>query len=204
MFNFIAQKRSREITSTGLRASWRVALRAPLKRALDHIIAALVLAYLAPLLCLVALVLCLDGGPVLVRRQRAGRGCRQFGLLRFRTTDEDGCLTQVGTVLRVTRIDRLPSLLNVLRGEMSLVGPRPATPAELTMLSAEAQECYGSVRPGLTGPWRVAGFGSDLDEVGAGGAWAFTRLDLPYILAPSLRTDLRILLGTCGLSVGMR
>jgi len=204
MFNFIAEKQPREVISTGLHPSWRVALRLPLKRALDHVLAALALAYLAPLLCLVALALRLvGGGPVLVRRQRMGQGCDQFRLLRFRTTDEDGRLTQIGAFLRTTRIDRLPSLLNVLQGQMSLVGPRPATPAELAMLGAEARECYGSVRPGLTGPWRLAGMGSDQDEAGAG-VGAFTRLDLPYILAPSLRTDLRILLGTCGMAVGLR
>lgn len=195
-----------KVMPTGACRSWRVALRPPLKRTLDHVLAALVLAYLAPLLCLAALALYLvDGGPILVRRQRVGRHGREFGLLRFRTADESGCPTLVGIFLRATRIDSLPSLLNVLRGEMSLVGPRPATPAELAMLTVAAIEHYASVRPGLTGPWRLAGFSSDVDEAGAGGGhWAFIRLDLPYVLAPSLRADLRILLGTCGMAIGLR
>jgi hypothetical protein len=144
MTSFTAPRRPPEVVPTRLRPSWRAALRPTLKRTLDHVLAALALAFLAPLLCLAA-------------------------------------LAQVGAYLCTTRIDRLPSLLNVLRGEMSLVGPRPVTPAELAMLSTEVRECYGSVRPGLTGPWRRAGLGSDLDEASAGGTWTFARFDLPYL-----------------------
>src|SRR4051812_26610427 len=108
----------------------RAALRPALKRAIDVAGAAALLLAVAPALVLVSLLLWAGGGPVLVARCRAvGRGGREFALLAFRAPgEEDGQrLTRLGRALRRTALDELPRLLNVLRGDMGLVGPRPVT-----------------------------------------------------------------------------
>ena len=183
----------------------RAVLRPGLKRALDLVIALFLLAFLAPTLLLVALIIRIgSGGPALVRHRRVGRGGAEFDLFRFRVTDGDGALTPLGALLYASRIDRLPQLINVLRGELSFVGPRPAPRAQLFMLNAEARSDYSMARPGLTGPWRLAGLDSDAAETDTEGRQAGAALDLPYVLAPSLRADLRILLRTFSLMVHPR
>ena len=189
------------------------------KRILDILFAALLLIALSPLMLAVALLIrCREGGPLLVRQTRIGRYGRPFPCFKFRTmvVDADRVLadhlardplagaewaslrklrsdprvTAIGGILRRTSIDELPQLLNVLRGEMSLVGPRPVVQVELdTHYFGEAGEMYRAVRPGLTGLWQVSGR-SDLsyrDRV---------RLDMEYVRSYSLAVDLRILLRT--------
>jgi lipopolysaccharide/colanic/teichoic acid biosynthesis glycosyltransferase len=134
------------------------------KRALDVALAAVGLVATAPGQLLIALLVRLDSaGPVIFRQERVGRGGRPFRIHKFRTLriDADGPLvsasgddrvTRVGAVLRRTKLDELPQLWDVLRGEMSLVGPRPEVPAYVALWPAAERETILSVRPGITDP----------------------------------------------------
>ena len=175
----------------------RATLRPPLKRAMDVAGAALLLLLVAPAFVLVFLLVHTDGGPALVARRRVvGRGGREFGLLAFRVPEQaDGRRpTRLGRLLRRTALDEVPRLLNVLRGDMSLVGPRPVAREELDRCHAlfGAAAAYLSVRPGLIGPSDVSGRG----DIGARERVA---LETAYAQHPSLRTDLAILVRTLGI-----
>jgi lipopolysaccharide/colanic/teichoic acid biosynthesis glycosyltransferase len=174
--------------------------------------AALLLVLLAPVMAGVALAVKVSSpGPVLFRQPRLGRDGRPFTFLKFRTmvsdadarlaevadrNQADGLLfkifedprvTPVGRFLRRTSLDELPQLWNVLRGDMSLVGPRPL-PIGLDELAGEARRRL-RVKPGLTGLWQVNGR-SDL-------SWSeMVRLDLRYVDRWSLGLDLAILVRT--------
>jgi lipopolysaccharide/colanic/teichoic acid biosynthesis glycosyltransferase len=134
-----------------------------MKRVFDVVVAALLLVTLAPLLALLAGLVRLSGpGPVLYRGTRVGRDGRPFAMLKFRTMVDgaargaaitihgDTRVTRLGRVLRVTKLDELPQLINVLRGEMSLVGPRPEAPEYVAHYTPE-QLGVLAVRPGITG-----------------------------------------------------
>lgn len=157
-------------------------------------------------------------GPALFRQERVGRRGRTFVMLKFRTMatgcddtlhrdyvrrllagdaeqtdglyklEADPRLTRVGGMLRRTSLDELPQLLNVLRGEMSLVGPRPAMAYEVAQFPAWAMARF-LVRPGLTGLWQVSGRNRVTMTEGL-------RLDVQYVAQRSLLVDLRILLRT--------
>src|SRR5262245_52344942 len=138
-----------------------------LKRGLDFVASLAALAILSPLLLILALavVLC-SGPPILFRQDRIGLGGRPFRLLKYRTMCRDadrGLLmtgtgdprvTGLGRVLRRSKLDELPQLLNVLRGDMSLVGPRPEVPRYVALYTQE-QKGVLRVRPGLTDPATV-------------------------------------------------
>lgn len=141
------------------------------------------------------------GRPVLFRQMRSGRGGAPFRMVKFRTMAEmrDGAgrplpdvvrITRLGRLLRRTRLDELPELWNVLRGDMSLVGPRPLL-AETIEEMGSAGIARGAVRPGLTGWAQVNGNAllSDRDKIA---------LDLFYVRHASLALDLAILLKTVG------
>ena len=148
----------------------RTSGNAKLKRLLDIVCALGGLLVVAPLLAVVALAVLLDDGrPVLFRQERVGRNGTRFDILKFRsmrvqphgagpllTAAGDSRLTRVGRVIRRWKLDELPQLLNVLRGEMSLVGPRPITLDELPRYG-QVRWHYLSVRPGMTGLWQVSG-----------------------------------------------
>lgn len=175
---------------------YRSALRPALKRAMDFGGAALLLLFVAPAFVLVLLLVRADGGSAFaVRRRVVGRGGREFGLLAFRAPGEaDGQrLTRFGQALRWTALEELPRLLNVMRGDMSLVGPRPVTREALERSYAlfGGAAAYLSVRPGLIGPCQVCGRGvlSARDRVA---------LDTAYAQRPSLRADLTILARAVG------
>lgn len=135
-----------------------------LKRACDVAVAAAGLALLAPLLACIALATRLDTrGPIFFRAPRIGMAGRTFTMLKFRTmvadaaargpritTGDDPRITRVGRLLRRARLDELPQLVNVLRGEMSLVGPRPEAPDFVALYPPEARAVL-RVRPGMTG-----------------------------------------------------
>jgi exopolysaccharide biosynthesis polyprenyl glycosylphosphotransferase len=159
----------------GLAPSSRV-----LKRAFDVVVTTLLLVVLAPLLLLIALAVRLTSpGPVLFRQTRVGRHGREFQLTKFRTMVQDAeeqkqrlmeqnqaaplfkiandpRITRVGRVLRVYSLDELPQLFNVLRGDMSLVGPRPLIVEEDRLFSGWQRRRY-HVAPGITGPWQILG-----------------------------------------------
>jgi sugar transferase EpsL len=172
------------------------------KRILDVVVSGLVLATLAPILgVLSVLVRWKLGSPVLFRQQRTGHDGQIFTCLKFRTMtdarDANGQvlpdaqrLTPLGQFLRSTSLDELPELLNVIRGEMSLVGPRPLLPQYLSRYSPE-QMCRHDVKPGITG-WAQVNGRNALD-------WNQKfELDLWYVDHWSLWLDLKILARTAG------
>ncbi|HEY6793719.1 MAG TPA: exopolysaccharide biosynthesis polyprenyl glycosylphosphotransferase [Kineosporiaceae bacterium] len=188
-----------------------------LKDVLDRIAAALLLLLLAPLMLLVtAGVAVADPGPALFRQQRVGRHGERFTMLTFRslrvgadrrrpvlerlddhlaqgdgivfTMRGDPRVTTVGRLLRRSSLDELPQLVNVLRGEMSLVGPRPPRPAEVERYGTEALRRL-RIKPGMTGLRQVSGR-ADLDRQES------VRLDLSYLENWSVRLDVRILCHT--------
>lgn len=141
-----------------------------------------------------------DGSPVLFRQKRIGLSEVPFEILKFRTMDpgdgrngDSARITKLGRVLRKTSLDELPQLWNVLRGDMSLVGPRPLYPEYLPYYS-KAESIRHQLRPGITGLAQVSGRNSL--------RWS-SRLasDRKYVLNASLREDLRILLQTLGKSI---
>lgn len=175
----------------------------PVKRALDLGLAGVLAILLAPLMLGVALAIKLaDGGPVLYGQTRVGLSGRRFNLWKFRTmvpdadrlggyqtVKGDARITPVGRWLRRASIDELPQLVNVLIGDMSLVGPRPDTPAQIGQYTPADAALRVSVRPGLTGPAqiyhkRVVSDRSRLD-------W-----DIDYIRTRSTGGDLRLLVRT--------
>ena len=185
------------------------------KAFVDRSIALLVLVCALPLMVLIALAIKLDSrGPVLFRQVRVVQGGREFGVYKFRTmvtnadallaelagrNETDGLLfkirddprvTRVGRYLRKRSLDELPQLINVLLGQMSLVGPRPPLPTEVARYDGDVARRL-LVKPGITGLWQVSGR-SDLPwEDGV-------RLDLYYVENWSLASDLTILWKTLG------
>jgi lipopolysaccharide/colanic/teichoic acid biosynthesis glycosyltransferase len=166
------------------------------KRALDMAGAGLALVMLAPLLLLVALAVAVVlGRPVLFRQERAGRGGVPFTLIKFRSMrdgpgEDAERLTRFGRALRASALDELPQLVNVLRGEMSLVGPRPLPMAYAARYSPR-QRLRLAVRPGLAGVAQAAGRN--------GVPWEERlELDACYASAPAatLAQDLRAICGT--------
>jgi exopolysaccharide biosynthesis polyprenyl glycosylphosphotransferase len=182
------------------------------KRAVDIAGGLIALVVASPVLVLAAVAIKLDGGPVLYRQERIGRGGRPFRVFKLRTmvphadrqlslvlasnerngplfkSREDPRVTRVGRVLRATSIDELPQLLNVLQGSMSLVGPRPALAREIEHFDAELR-ARTRVRPGMTGLWQIEGRDSPSFDT-------YRRLDLHYLANWSLRLDFSIMLGT--------
>jgi lipopolysaccharide/colanic/teichoic acid biosynthesis glycosyltransferase len=173
------------------------------KRALDVAGAAVLLALLAPALLVVACAVRVAlGAPVLFRQPRAGRGGVPFTVLKFRTLrdgpgDDAARMTRLGAVLRALALDELPQLVNVLRGEMSLVGPRPL-PVDYVPLYAPRQALRLRPRPGLAGLAQAAG----RNAVG----WdSRLELDARYAeAAPCLLRDLALLLRCAALALSGR
>jgi lipopolysaccharide/colanic/teichoic acid biosynthesis glycosyltransferase len=187
----------------------------PGKRAFDLAVSAVALVLLLPVLLVIALAVRLDSpGPVLYRQQRVTRGGRLFRLLKFRTmvvdadrlapnvsASGDPRVTMVGRFLRRTYLDELPQLFNVLRGDMSLVGPRPETPEFVALFTPEERQVL-TVRPGLAGPSTLA-FMDEAELLAAADdpvAYYTTtvlhdrvRADLTYLDRCSLGYDIRLL-----------
>lgn len=186
-----------------------------LKRAIDIAISFVGLVILLPLLLLVALLVKLgDGGPVFYRGRRVGRLGRPFFVVKYRTmvvdaerlggwctADDDPRITRVGRLLRKYKLDELPQLINVLKGDMSLVGPRPEVQHYVDMYSDEERVIL-TVRPGIT-DWASL-WDSDEGALLAGvedpeAAYleyirpTKLRLQMHYVRTQSLLTDLRIL-----------
>lgn len=167
------------------------------KRFVDIVVSASALIVTAPLqIGIAALLLKTLGQPVFFRQQRPGKDGQLFELVKFRTmllpapdrvTDEDR-MTRVGSFLRSTSLDELPTLFNVLFGHMSLVGPRPLLPEYLPMYTEEQARRH-EVRPGVTGLAQVSGRNAL--------SWDDRfRLDVEYVDKRNIVLDLRILMGT--------
>jgi lipopolysaccharide/colanic/teichoic acid biosynthesis glycosyltransferase len=177
-------------------------------RALDVAIAAVALALTAPVLAVAALAIRLESaGHVLYRQRRVGRHGREFDVVKLRTmvtgaeamgaglaVDQgDPRITRVGAFLRRTSIDELPNLVNVLRGEMAIVGPRPTVPVQVAQYT-DRQRGRLAVRPGITG-WAQVNGRATLP-------WAERiELDLWYVEHRSAMLDLRILARTAKILV---
>lgn len=139
----------------------------------------------APIMAVVAGAIVLeDGWPVLFRQERLGRRRRPFTILKFRSM-RDGRITRVGRVLRATGLDELPQFFNILRGDMSAVGPRPLTASDVTRLGwiAPRYDFRWRVRPGLTGLAQVTEAQSGRLSL---------RLDRYYVARQSLWLDVRL------------
>jgi|HubBroStandDraft_1064217.scaffolds.fasta_scaffold94417_2 lipopolysaccharide/colanic/teichoic acid biosynthesis glycosyltransferase len=174
------------------------------RRALDVLVAIVALIVTAPLLLVAAAaIVAEDRGPVLFTQRRVGRFERLFTIYKLRTMRVDMCedrltpstsgdarLTRVGRVLRRTSIDELPQLLNVIRGDMTLIGPRPEMPF-IVREYAPWQHLRHLAAPGITGLWQV----TCRSQIPLHRPEA-TLLDLEYIRRASPSTDLKILLET--------
>ena len=156
------------------------------KRALDLLIAGSAGALFAPVLAAVSIAVWLeDGGPALFSQPRVGRGREPFTILKFRTL-RDSNVTRVGQWLRHTGIDELPQFINVCRGQMSVVGPRPLTARDVARLgwSDAAHDWRFAAQPGITGLAQLLpGRGSRASE----------RLDRLYLRRQSLGLDLQLI-----------
>ena len=185
-------------------------LQPVLKRVLDLMIALPMLVLCAPLFAVLALAILADsGGPVFFRQTRLGQGGRPFDIFKFRTmrvmengddvvqvTRNDSRVTRSGRWLRATSLDELPQLLNIIAGDMSLVGPRPHARAH-DVFYAKAIADYAlrqDVKPGLTGWAQVNGHRGETPTVGA--MRARVDYDIWYAKNASLALDLKILLRT--------
>lgn len=196
-------------------STWRLAI----KRAIDVVGAGAALIGASPLLLVAALLIkAEDRGPVLFRQERVGRDGTVFEVLKLRSMAVDASsrlqevaalnersgplfkatvdprVTRIGRVIRAASIDELPQLINVLRGEMSLVGPRPALPRESAEFDADLRR-RESVRPGITGLWQLEARENPSFD-------AYRRLDLHYVDNWSLGMDIALLLNTLPLVAG--
>jgi lipopolysaccharide/colanic/teichoic acid biosynthesis glycosyltransferase len=188
-------------------------LQVIVKRSFDIVVSAVLLVLSMPLFLLIAvLIRAHDHGPVTFRQRRVGLSGATFDVLKFRTMevnaeaklanlqtanerngplfkmDRDPRVTKIGRFLRETSLDELPQLVNVLRGEMSLVGPRPALPSEVANFDVDLRQ-RESVLPGITGLWQVEARDNP-------SFMAYRRLDLFYVENWSITLDLIIILRT--------
>ena len=153
---------------------------------MDLLGAAAGLMVFSPVMAVIAAAIWLeDGGPVLFLQERLGRDRRPFTILKFRSM-RDGRVTRIGRVLRATGLDELPQFINILRGEMSAVGPRPLTAEDVRRLGWTTPEFdfRWQHRPGLTGLAQMADSGS---------SHASLALDRDYIARRSLRLDCQLI-----------
>lgn len=176
-----------------------------MKRLLDIVMALCAAIVIGPVMACVAIAIKLaDNGPVLFRQKRVGHGCQEFTIFKFRTMvvnaeslgghsteSNDPRITKIGKVLRRTSLDELPQMLNVLRGDMSIVGPRPDVPAQEGEYTAKQWKMRHSVRPGITGPAQATlrSHATPQERL---------MLDLEYVANATVRNDAKIIARTIG------
>jgi len=190
---------------------------APLKRALDVVLASIAFVFLLPVLIPIAIAVRLsDGGPALFRQKRIGRDGKEFLCFKFRSMhvdadaqleailrtdparraewqatqkfEDDPRISPFGKFLRKSSLDELPQLINIVRGDMAIVGPRPIVRNEIEKYG-EYFDHYARVRPGLTGLWQVSGRSETTYA-------QRVALDVEYVEHQSLATDLKIIIKT--------
>ncbi len=202
---------------------WTIGFTSMVKRLIDIAASGLLLLVLSPLMIGVALLVRRDGGPVFFKQKRVGLRGREFGMLKFRSMcvdaeaklkdlmaqnekgdgitfkmKNDPRITPVGRFIRKSSIDELPQMINVLRGEMSLVGPRPPLPREVALYSPEDRRRLLAT-PGITCLWQIGEREGGLLEVGDRNSIEFPEqvsLDVRYIESQSVWKDLLILVKT--------
>jgi sugar transferase (PEP-CTERM system associated) len=206
-----------EVPTDSLKASWLVyghgfvqgGLRTLMKRVFDLISSSLLLVIASPVIVLTAMAIKLESsGPIIYRQERVGLGGRLFMCLKFRSmrtdaeqdgvarwaTKNDSRVTRVGAFIRKMRIDELPQLISVLKGEMSLVGPRPERPSFVAQLQQQIPfyDIRHSVKPGVTGWAQVRySYGASVED-----ARRKHQFDLYYVKNNSLFLDLLVLVET--------
>jgi undecaprenyl-phosphate galactose phosphotransferase len=196
----------------------------PVKRVLDLFLTIMIVLTLSPALLFIAYLVRRDGGPALFAHKRVGRNGRAFRCLKFRTMvmnadqvlekvlaedpearaewerdfklRDDPRITRLGRFLRTTSLDELPQLFNVLRGDMSLVGPRPIINDEICRYGAAFHD-YARCRPGITGAWQVSG----RNDVSYGSR---VKLDQNYARFWSFRSDIAVLWKTIFVVIARR
>jgi O-antigen biosynthesis protein WbqP len=177
--------------------------RSGFKRLLDIVASSAALVVLSPLLAVIALAILLDDGrPVIFRQRRVGRGGVEFVLLKFRSMPTGTAeipsgqlaaprITRVGRFLRRTNLDELPQLVNILRGDMSVVGPRPPLPSQTELVDLRRRSGALECRPGLTGLAQVSSYdGMSAEEKAS--------YDGDYVKSMSFLNDMRIVWQTVG------
>lgn len=206
-----------EVPTDSLKASWLVyghgfvqgRMRKLVKRVFDVVSSSLLLVIASPIMLITAIAIRLESpGPVIYRQERVGLGGRSFMCLKFRSmstdaekdgvarwaTQNDSRITRVGALIRKMRIDELPQLVSVLRGEMSMVGPRPERPSFVNQLKAQIPfyDIRHSVKPGVTGWAQVRySYGASVED-----ARRKHQFDLYYVKNNSLFLDLLVLIET--------
>jgi exopolysaccharide biosynthesis polyprenyl glycosylphosphotransferase len=206
-----------EVPVITLRSGALTGMEATIKRVFDLVIAGILLVIATPIIALIAALVKLSSpGPVLFRQERVGKGGRPIRIYKFRTMHqdaeqilksnrelyrqyvesnyklpkgEDPRITVIGRILRELSLDEIPQLINVVKGDMSLVGPRPVLPTEIEQYGDYASLLL-SVQPGVTGQWQVSGR-SDIADYARR-----VRLDMEYIRDQSIARDLQILFRT--------
>lgn len=193
------------------------------KRLADIVLSTILLIVLSPVFLLLFVLISLDGARPIYTQRRAGRAAKQFQCLKFRSMvpnaeallndvldadpkarqewlrfqklENDPRVTRIGRFLRATSLDELPQLWNVIKGDMSLVGPRPVTAEELLRYGPSARQVF-STRPGMTGLWQVSGRGKGVSYADR------VNMDVSYVTKMSLLADLSILIKTAGVVFG--
>ncbi len=172
------------------------------KRLMDIILSLIFIVVLSPVMLIIILILKIQGdGPVIFKQERLGRGGRIFEILKFRSMsvhapsvaakdiDEKSYVTPIGKILRMTSLDELPQLINILKGEMSFVGPRPLIPNEGEINQLRKKMGIDILRPGLTGWAQVkARDTEDQNEK--------LKLDLYYKINKNIILDIKIIIMT--------
>ena len=191
------------------------------KRFFDIFLCVFALIVLSPVLLVIAILIkCEDGGPVFFKQTRLTKGCKEFGMYKFRSMcvdaeaklealmdqnemegpafkiENDPRITKIGKFIRKTSIDELPQLLNIIKGDMSIIGPRPPLPREVAEYT-EYEKQRLIITPGLTCYWQAQPHRNDLtfDE--------WMALDMKYIRERSFLTDWKIIFMTVGAVIGM-
>jgi lipopolysaccharide/colanic/teichoic acid biosynthesis glycosyltransferase len=206
------------ITLLGLNPPWLPRSSRVVKRMMDLLIASVMLIVLSPLLIILAIAVKLDSrGPVFFTQERVGKGGRRLRVIKFRTMtadaehrraellaqstdpnwlklDHDPRITRLGRPMRLLSLDEIPQLWNVLRGEMSMVGPRPLIPSEDELVKGWLRGRL-DLTPGLTGYWQVLGRTRIPFE-------EMVKLDYLYVTTWSLWQDIRLMLRTLPVVLG--
>ena len=183
-----------------------------IKRLMDVIISLIALVLLSPVMLVIALVIRMTSeGPALFRQMRSGKDLVEFEILKFRTMytsapknmpthmleGAKSHITPVGAFLRKTSLDELPQLINILRGDMSIVGPRPPLPTQYDLIEARAKVGANGMRPGLTGWAQINGRDELPIDVKAG-------FDGEYVKNFGFLFDMKCIFGTFGAVFGAK
>lgn len=173
----------------------------PIKRIADVVLSILMIIVLIPLFILVSALILIDSeGPILFKQTRLGKNSEPFTIYKFRTmsisapayvptsklTEVESHVTKIGSILRLTSIDELPQLLNIIKNEMSLIGPRPVIPEEVELINLRKKYGADRILPGVTGLAQISG----RDELDVE---AKAQLDAEYASKMSILMDLKII-----------